>query len=104
MSKTAGTLAIGEVNDMVVLSFPFECTECVLDPETARMAGEALAKAAYHAHTGVKPHEGANILSEQKRGVLINRVKLVINNLQGKQVKPDVLAAQVVDTVLSEVL
>lgn len=99
----ATTIAVGDEGGQVILRFPGSVEWCALDPETARQVGEAIARAAYKAHTGREPEKGRSIISEQVRTRMITRCTHVIRSLQDKGRLPGFIAAEVVDTVLSEV-
>jgi hypothetical protein len=99
----ATEIAVGDEGGQVVLRFPQAVEWCTLDPETARQVGEAIARAAYHAHTGQTVDPKQFVLSEQVRTRLITRVSHVIRSLQDKGRLPGFIAAEVVDTVLQEV-
>ena len=102
MSKGTTTVAIGERDGNVILSFPDSVQWCALDPETARQVGEAIAKEAYHIHTGIKAGD-KSVINEAVRGRLITNITHIIRSEQDKKKLPGYIAALVVDTVLSEV-
>lgn len=105
MTETKGTdtVAIGERNGQVVLQFHEPIQWAAFDPETARQIGEAIAREAYQIRYGVKPAEGKSVISEEIRMRLMTRATHVIRSLQDKGKLPGYIAAQVVDTILSEV-
>jgi hypothetical protein len=104
VSKTS--IAIKDENGKVLVGF-FEEGEpvkwCDLDPETARQASEAMARAAYTARFGVAPAEGRSVIAESKRAQLVTRVALVLRQLQQRGREPIYTAQQLVDIVLSGV-
>jgi hypothetical protein len=71
----------------------------VLDPETARGVGEALARQAYTAQYGAAPSGSSVSVAIQQK--LINRVALLLRNKPNE--RPEVTAHRLVDVVLSEV-
>jgi len=97
----ATTCAVGERDGMVVLEFPESVSFATFDPETARQIGEAIAKQAYHAHTGKNVPDGRSIIADSARDKLIVRVAHMLRSLRNK--KLDYQAKQLVDTILSEV-
>lgn len=102
MSKTS--IAIKDEKGMVLVGV-FEESQPVrwvdLDPETARQAAEAMAKAAYTARFGMAPPAGKSVIAEDKRKRLANRVAVVIRQLQERGRTPKYTAMQVVDIVLA---
>lgn len=99
----ADTVAIGERNGQVVLQFPNAVQWAAFDPEIARQIGEAMAREAYQIRYGKAPADGKSTISEEVRMRLMTRVTHVIRSLQDKGKLPGFIAAQVVDTILSEV-
>lgn len=96
------TVAVGERDGQVILSFPKPIQWAAFDPETAAQIGEAIAKEAYQCRYGRK-HESKSVIGEQVRMRLITRATHVIRSLQDKGKLPGVIASEVVDTILSEV-
>lgn len=101
--KGADTVAIGERNGQVVLTFPQPVQWAAFDPETTRQICEAMAREAYQIRYGKAPADGKSVISEEIRARLMTRVTHVIRSLQDKGKLPGFIAAQVVDTILSEV-
>lgn len=100
--KAATTCAIGERDGNVILEFPEAVQWAAFDPETARQIGEAIAKEAYHIHTGMKA-EGKSILSDQVRNRLVTRATHIIRDLRLKGKSHGYIAMCVVDAILAEV-
>tara|TARA_R110000868_G_scaffold411755_1_gene708925 strand:- start:35174 stop:35521 length:348 start_codon:yes stop_codon:yes gene_type:complete len=100
------TLAIKEHKGQVILQFPNPVSWVVLDAETARQAGEALARSAYKAHYGIEPQTGKSIFTEQKREVLVRRIELMLIGFIPKvpAMTPETMAVAITDTLLAEVL
>lgn len=102
MSKKS--IAIKDEKGMVLVGV-FEEAQPVrwvdLDPETARQAAEAMARAAYAARYGVQPPEGRSAIAEDKRNRIANRLATVIRQLQERGRSPKYTALQVIDIVLA---
>ena len=96
-------VSIGDDSGKVVLKFSRPTENLVMDPENARQIAEGIAKAAYTASTGINPNQKSSIISEQIRMRLITRTTHIIRNLQDKKTLPGRIAAEVVDTILSDV-
>lgn len=97
------TVAVGDRGGQVVLSFPRPVQWAALDPETAAQVGEAMARSAYKCRYGLEPNTNASMIGSEVRTRLITRATHIIRSLQNKGKLPGVVAAEVVDTILSEV-
>lgn len=110
MSGTT-SVAIKDENGRVVLLFPEPVKWCELDPEMARQAAEAMARAAYRCRYRVDPPDNRSSLAsemrsritQQIRNDLVTRMTLVLRSLQEKGRAPHVIAAEMVDQLLSRV-
>lgn len=105
MSEGTTTVAVGDRDGQVVLQFPKAVSWAALDPETARQVGEAMARTAYKCRYGAEPDKASG--SKIAEGVyqkLVKRVELVISSMQRKQKHPTVVASEVVDVVMREVM
>lgn len=74
-------IAIGVANGQVVIEYESPRKRVVYDPENARMVGEQMARAAYEAHTGRKPAQGASMLTDQIQERLVRRVSLALRSM-----------------------
>lgn len=105
------TVAIKDENGKVVLAFHQPITWCELDPEMARQAAEAMARAAYRCRYKVDPPDNRSALAgemrsritRQIRDDLVTRMALILRSLQDKGRAPHVIAAEMVDQLLSRV-
>lgn len=98
--KPAQTVAVGELDGMVVLHLPVVTDTITLDPETARDMGECMAKEAYKIRYGVKDMS-KSVISEEVRKRLIRRAELIMVSEKNK--KPEWIATSIVDSILAEV-
>jgi|SRR3989304_5890699 len=99
----ATKVIVGEENGRVVLRFPKAVEFAAFDPENARQVGEAMAKAAYHLHTGLHATDGRSALSAELRMRLVTRATHIIRNLTDKKILPGRISQEVVDSILSEI-
>lgn len=105
------TIAVGDEGGKVVLKFHQPITWCELDPEMARQAAEAMAKAAYRCRYKVDPPDNRSALAgemrervtKQIRNELVTRMTLVIRSLQDKGRAPHLMAEEIVDQLLARV-
>ena len=87
----------------VMMTFERPITNVVWDAENARVFAEQLAKAAYEAHTGIKPREMGSMLGQEKRLQMIHRIALVADS-KAKDGKTNLqIAEAVLDVILKEV-
>ena len=103
MSDGKTQVVVGEENGRVVLRFPKAIDFVAFDPENARQVGEAMAKAAYHLHTGLTAPQGRSALSAELRMRLVTRATHIIRNLTDKKILPGRISQEVVDSILSEI-
>jgi len=96
-------MQIFENEGMVVLGFSKKVEEISMPPEVARGVAEEIARKAFQGSFGQYPQQ-SNMLLEQKRTKLLKRVELILNNLDSRKISRNKIAAQVIDTVLSEIL
>lgn len=101
MSSTTA-LAIGEREGQVVLQFPRPITECVLDAETARRAGEQLARSAYAARYGHEPAAARSQVSADKRAHLRARAELMLRSMGAQGLDPARQARELVAMLVAE--
>lgn len=111
MSDGTTSVAIKEEKGRVVLQFPNPVKWCELDPEMARQAAEAMAKAAYRCRYKVDPPDARSSLAgemrqrvtKQIRDALVNRVAVMLHSMQEKGRSTNVIAQEVVDQLLSRI-
>ena len=111
MSEGTTSVAIKEENGRVVLQFPNPVKWCELEPEMARQAAEAMARAAYRCRYKVDPPDARSALAgemrqrvtRQIRDTLITRVAVMMRSLQEKGRAPNTIATEVVDQLLSRI-
>ncbi len=103
MTNGATQVAVGEENGRVILRFPKAVEFAAFDPENARQVGEAMARAAYHLHTGRDAPAGRSALSAELRMRLVTRATHIIRNLSDKKMLPGRIASEVIDSILSEI-
>lgn len=101
-NETTTMLAVGERDGRVVLQFPHAVRECIIDPETARQAGEAIARSAYTAHYGTPPPAARSAISAAKRVHLKARATLIVRSLTEAHKSAGYIADHVVDMLLTE--
>jgi hypothetical protein len=107
----ATTVGIKDENGKVVLVFPEAVKWCELEPEMARQAAEAMARAAYRCRYRTDPPDGRSALAgeirqrvtKEIRNALVTRVALMLRSLQDRGRAPNAIAQEVVDTLLSRV-
>jgi hypothetical protein len=99
---TSDKCAIGELDGSVIISMPRATEALVLDPETARQVGEALAKASYKVKYGREPGS-ASAVSQQVLARLVNQATHLVKKLQEQGVKPAIIANEIVVLVMKEV-
>ena len=111
MSEGATSVAVKDEKGMVVLQFPHPVKWCELDPEMARQAAEAMARAAYRCKYKVDPPDTRSALAGdmrqrvtmQIRNELVTRMALILRSLQDKGRAPNVIAAELVDQLLGRI-
>lgn len=102
MSQT-DTVAVGLDEGQVVLAFQKEVKWLKLDPMTALMVGEEIAKKSYELTYGAPPAQGQSALKIEIVAKLNKRIELVMSNLQQRKKSPSYIAQELVNIVLSEV-
>lgn len=75
----------------------------ILPPKQAMELGKTLVQYGYHAETG-QEQEPERVMSEQIRNKLLQRLSLVIKNMDDRNKKPMYIANEVLDIVLREVM
>ena len=88
---------------MVVIRFDKEVHEISVTYDVALQIAEEIARKAHAAHLEIEPPQDRSLVADRIRSKLITRITLVVNNLYKRRAKPEYVAAQVVDTVLSEI-
>lgn len=99
----ATSIEVSDHEGKVVLKFSKPTLHLVMEPENARLIGEGIARAAYTAKTGINPKSAKSVISAELRMRLVTRATHIIRNLTDKKVLPGRIAAEVVDSILSEV-
>lgn len=87
----------------VMMQFEHPITNVVWDAENARIFAEQLARAAYEAHTGIKPREMGSMLGDERRLQMIHRIALVADSLAKDGKNNLEIASGVLDVILKEV-
>ncbi len=96
--------ALGEVDGMVVITFPRPISYVKFEPENARALSEQLARSAYRAHYNLPaPAPGKSLVAEGVRRKLHARATLIIRSMMEQNKRPDYIANQVVDQLLKEI-
>ena len=75
----------------------------IMPLEQSMAIGKILVEYGYHAETG-QDYDAKRIMSEQIRNKLLQRLSLVIKNMNDKGKKPMYMANECMDIVLREVL
>lgn len=96
---------------LVVLHFPHSVEWAGLDPQTAVMVGEQMARAAFRIRHGYEPRPNADILQaeikkkaiEQVRVRMINRSVLMLRTFLETKPPLEVQARELVEKILQEV-
>ncbi len=95
-------IALGVESGKVVMRWHEPAQEIRFDAENARVLAEAIARAAYEAHTGIRPADGPSQITEQIRQRLTTRATHVIRSMMSDHKLPAVIAVAVVDLILRE--
>lgn len=111
MSEGTTSLAVKDEKGRVVLQFPHPVKWCELEPEMARQAAEAMARAAYRCRFNVDPPDNRSAMAgemrkrvtRQIRDELVTRATLILRSLQDKGRAPHVIAAELVDQMLGRI-
>lgn len=96
-------IAIGDENGQVFLRFQHAVEWIALDPGNALQIGEAIARSAYAARYGKRPQQQDSIISKEVRQRLVNRINVMLTSMASQRRSRAYMAAQIVDTILSEV-
>ena len=94
------------VKGQVILELPPGSNHVKMDPANAKAIAEAIAKASYEAHYGVKPggEGGASAITDDIRQRCINRTAMIAGSLAREGKNNAEIAAAVVDALLPMVL
>lgn len=93
----------GGAGRRVMMTFEFPITQVLWDPENARIFAEQMARAAYEAHTGIKPREMGSMIGNEKRLQMIHRIALVADS-KAREGKTNLqIAEAVLEVILKEV-
>lgn len=101
------TVAVGDVDGYVVLSFQNPVLFVKLDPPTAKAAAEHILARCYKATWGDFPSaDKKNQAAEQMRIKLRNRITLMLRSAEREAPRPtpEILAQRVVDKCLAEAI
>lgn len=94
-------IGIGVLRGRVALELHHPMKSIELEPENARLLGEALAKAAYHARYGTPaPVFAGSTITGQKRKRIIDNAVFRMKRMENRA--PEFIAADIVDLVLTE--
>lgn len=99
---TSDTIAVGDRDGLVLLSFPKPVQWVTLDPETARNVAEAIARRSYKARFGDDPTPQRTAITDALRTRCVNRAKLMLRSMAGDGTDFDVQAQRIVDQILTE--
>jgi hypothetical protein len=94
-------LSIEERSGAIVIMFGENYM--ILPPKQAMEVGKILVQYGYHAETG-QEQAPERVMSEQIKNKLLQRLSLVIKNMNDQQRKPMYMANEVMDIVLREVM
>lgn len=95
---------------LVILHFPQPVEWVGLDPQTAVMVAEQMARAAFQLRHGYEPRDNADVLQseikkkavEEVRQRMINRIVLMLRTFQENRPPVELQAREVVDRILQE--
>lgn len=97
------TVAIGERDGRVILSFPKPVLWCALDTATAVAVGEALARASYKAQFKSDPDPKTPLLKIEIRKKLLKRTEHTLRSCRDQKRDDRYIAETVVNDVLREI-
>lgn len=108
--KGATACRVTAHSGLVILHFPHLVEWAGLDPQTAVMVGEQMARAAFTIRHGYEPRDNADVLQseikkkaiEQVRERMINRTVLMLRTFLEKKPPLEVQARELVDRMLQE--
>lgn len=103
--KVAKSIKVGDIKGEVVIELLVgdELIFAKLDPETARVTGENLAKSSYKAKFGVDPNKAKSYISDQVRERCVNRAVLIHSSMKKKGHTSGKILVEIVDQILAEV-
>lgn len=109
--KGATACRVTAHSGLVVLHFPHPVEWAGLDPQTAVMVGEQMARAAFAIRHGYEPRDNADVLQteirkkavETVRNLMINRTVMLLRNFQEKKPPLELQARELVDRMLQQV-
>lgn len=104
-------VAVGDQNGKVVLSFDRPIQNWVLDPQNAFQIGEAIAKAAHTAKFGKVPQADGSYIAQQVKARVTDEIRarmvlqagFALRSMLEQNRKPEYIAAEIVNRILSEV-
>ena len=97
-------LILSDHNGMVVMHFDHPVEWVALDPETARVVAEQMARKAYACTFGDTPTTtDKSQMTEQLRARMKNRVKTMLTGWFDNPPAPEVQARNIVDAIFKEV-
>ncbi len=107
----ATVVAVGLRNGEVVLQFPEAVQWACLDPQTAVLVAEQMARAGYEARYGRPPPPNEDVLhaeirkkvTDLLRETMINRFALMLKSMQSQRRNLNYQATELVDRLLQEV-
>ena len=107
----ATIVAVADRNGAVVLQFPKAVQWCSLDPQTAVMVGEAMARAAHKIRTGREPPPNTDALANEIkrkatdmiRQMMIQRTLMIMTSMLKDRKPMGRIANEIVDRILMEV-
>lgn len=107
----AQTVAVNRDKGKVILLFATPCQWVALDPTTAFMVAEQIARQCYAIHNGREAPPDHQVMhkamkskvTEELRTILVNRVMLMMKSLDEQHRSPQHRAEAVVDAVLAKV-
>lgn len=109
--KGATACRVTAHSGLVILHYPHPVEWAGLDPQTAVMVAEQMARAAFAIRHGYEPRPNADILQaeikkkavEQVREHMINRAVLMLRTFLERKPPLEVQARELVDKILQEV-
>ncbi len=94
-------VAVGTNQDRVVLRFPKVVKWIALDASTAARVADAMLGAAIDLGAQIKIDVPEREITPNQIAAMRKRAEIVINNLLERKMKPDRVASEVVDIILS---
>jgi len=99
--RGATTLAVGDRNGNVVLSFPHEVGFVALDPTTAVQVGKSMIDAAVKCGANVSIQAPRPEIPKSYRERAINRVVMLLRNKRDSAESDNIFSTRIVDTVIN---